>query len=242
MMFPAQLNRRQLVGEVMDQPDLEIQSHEQALRGLRRINRFSRAAAIMGGPIQQLARDYVASDSRQSLRILDLASGAGDLPIALSEQARRRQWPLTIAGCDKSPAAIEFARDNARQHQSAVSFFQRDLMDQGIPEGYDIITCSLFLHHLEESQVIGLLQQMRDRARQMIVVSDLRRSYAGYLLAWAATRLLTRSPVVHIDGPLSVRAAFSIPEMHDMARQAGLDGVRLTRKWPFRFLMTWQRP
>jgi 2-polyprenyl-3-methyl-5-hydroxy-6-metoxy-1,4-benzoquinol methylase len=220
----------------MDQPDLEPQRHIDALKGLRRINRISNAASHVWKPVGQLA-----GVATRPIRILDLACGAGDLPIALAKMGVRRGKPVDIHGCDKSPTALEFARDSARRQQVRAGFFELDLFTDDIPSDFDVIICSLFLHHLDERFVIRLLQQMRQVAGRMIVVADLRRCYAGFLLALGATRILTRSPVVHVDGPRSVRAAFTIPEMREIAGYAGLDGAHLTRTWPFRFLLTWQR-
>jgi hypothetical protein len=65
------------------------------------------------------------------------------------------------------------------------------------------------------------------------------RCRAGWLAAWAGTRLLTRSPVVHFDGPQSVRAAWTESELRQLARDAGLaeDQTCLERAWPFRMTL-----
>ncbi len=233
---PTKLNQRQLIGEIMDQPDLDEQHHFAALRGLSRINRFSNASSMIWQPIRQLARSI-----DRPLRILDLATGAGDLPVRLWQLGQQSGLSLHCAGCDKSPAALRFARDNARRIQANVDFFRMDLSEDEIPGEFDVIVCSLFLHHLEVPTVIELLRRAGNRAGQILMVSDLRRSYAGYLLACTATQLLSRSHVVHVDGPRSVRAAFTIPEIKDLARQAGLTDASVVRKWPYRFLLTWKR-
>jgi thiazole synthase ThiGH ThiG subunit len=70
-------------------------------------------------------------------------------------------------------------------------------------------------------------------------VNDLVRGPVGYLLAWSACRVLSRSAVVHHDGPVSVAGAFTLAEAGRLADNAGLSGVRLTRHWPQRFLLSW---
>ncbi len=234
---PAKLKQRQLVGEIMDQPGLDQQRHFEALRGLTRINRISRVSSVMWEPIERLART-----TGRPLRILDLATGAGDLPVSLWQLGQRAGLSLNIAACDKSPDALQYARDAARRVHAQVNFFELDLVEDDIPGEFDVILCSLFLHHLETLSVVELLRKIGNRVGQLLIVSDLRRSYGGYLLACLATRVLTRSHMVHVDGPLSVRAAFTISELHDMARQAGLVDVQLSRTWPCRFLLTWKRP
>jgi 2-polyprenyl-3-methyl-5-hydroxy-6-metoxy-1,4-benzoquinol methylase len=123
-----------------------------------------------------------------------------------------------------------------------VHFFQRDVIIDGIPNKFDAIICSLFLHHLDENEASHLLRQMADSARYLLLVNDLERSRLGYVLATLGARALTRSRVVHVDGPLSVRAALSTTEALDLAERAGLKGSTVVRRWPCRYLLKWRRP
>ena len=79
----------------------------------------------------------------------------------------------------------------------------------------------------------------RDRA---VLVDDLVRTRLGFALVWLGSYLLTTSPVVHADGPLSVRAALSISEALELAERAGLHGSTIRRHWPERFLLSWRKP
>ncbi len=74
------------------------------------------------------------------------------------------------------------------------------------------------------------------------MVDDLTRSSIGWLLAWTGTRLLCPSEVVHHDGPLSVRRAYTPREAADLARRAGWGEVEWRRHWPRRFQLIWRRP
>ena len=49
--------------------------------------------------------------------------------------------------------------------------------------------------------VVRLLKGMAAKARCLVIVDDLIRSRLGYAMAWIGTRLLSRSWVVHHDGP-----------------------------------------
>jgi hypothetical protein len=82
---------------------------------------------------------------------------------------------------------------------------------------------------------------MAAAAQRLVLVDDLRRTRFGYALAWIACQLLTRSPVVHTDGPRSVRAAFTLAEARQLAARAGLDDCRISPHWPQRFLLSWNR-
>lgn len=231
----AQRRRRP---EIMDQPDLAPARHFQALRGLERINRWSGSARLLWRPI--LA--HAAKHSALPTRLLDVATGGGDIPIRLWNYARRAGLPLEIAGCDRSPYAVDYARRRAQACGADVHFFAWDVLHNGLPGLYDIVTSSLFLHHLEEAQAVALLQSMAEAAQQLLLINDLVRSGAGYALAYLGTRFLSASDVVHTDGPRSVEGAFTVEELRALAQKAGLEGARVTRYWPCRMLLEWERP
>lgn len=234
------LERRNRQPEVMDQPGLDPVLHGDALQSLRRINWLSRTIAALWSPIAQLAAE---SPTTRPLRILDVASGGGDVAIGLAREASRAGVAVEIEGCDISPAAVSFARDAAeRGGLSNVTFCERDVLLDLLPTGYDVLTCSLFLHHLDETEAGHLLRDMSRVAGRLVVVSDLRRTRLGYFLACLVSRLLTRSPVVRVDGPLSVAAAFAECEVRELIERSGLAGATIRRCWPQRFLLTWRRP
>jgi len=94
---------------------------------------------------------------------------------------------------------------------------------------------TLFLHHLDNDHAIALLTAMKDAGR-LVIVSDLRRSAIGHLVAQAACHLATRSPIVHHDGPQSVANAFTVTEMRALCAAAGSANARVRRAWPWRLL------
>jgi 2-polyprenyl-3-methyl-5-hydroxy-6-metoxy-1,4-benzoquinol methylase len=184
----------------------------------------------------------LARKKRTPLRLLDVATGAGDLPVALWRKARRAGIALTVEGCDRSPQALAYARRRAEAWGAAVRFFEWDALAGPCPDGYDVITCSLFLHHLDEEEAVRLLGSMAASAGSLVLVNDLRRSAAGFVLAYVGTRVLSRSDVVHVDGPRSVEAALTVAEVRHLAERAGLAGASVAQRWPCRFLLRWRRP
>ena len=71
------------------------------------------------------------------------------------------------------------------------------------------------------------------------VVLDLRRGRAAWAATWLGVRLLSRSAVVHHDGPVSVAAGWTRAELEAAAREAGLSGARVRRSFPMRWALTW---
>lgn len=229
--MPLALPRRR-VPELMDDPALDPARHRAALAGLARVNRWTGAAAPFWPPVERLARSL-----GRPVRVLDVATGSGDIPAALDRLARRHGVAAEFAGCDISPTAVDAGRS-----RGAVTFFQHDALRDPLPTGYDVITCSLFLHHLDEPDVGRLLAAMKAAAGRLVLVSDLVRGRLNLGLVTAACRALSRSPVVHFDGPASVRAAYTSAELRALADQAGLAGATVRPVFPCRMLLTWSRP
>jgi 2-polyprenyl-3-methyl-5-hydroxy-6-metoxy-1,4-benzoquinol methylase len=232
------ISQRSRLAESMDDPSLDEHRHAAALAGLARLNRAAGAAGILWPAIGAEIR---AAGSRR-LRLLDIASGSGDVPVLIARRARRAGLPIEVHGCDVSPRAVAIATQRAqRARLEGASFFRLDVLHDEIPAGYDILTCSLFLHHLADEQAVDLLYRIRCAARQLLLVSDLERRRDGLVLAWSASRILTRSNVVRNDALLSVRAAYTLEELEELAIAAGLESASLKRCWPCRLLLMWRR-
>jgi SAM-dependent methyltransferase len=233
------LSRRDRRPEVMDQPGLDERLHHQALEGLRRGNVVSNTSRVLWRGLE--AAGLLAGT--RPIRVLDVACGGGDVSLGLARLAKRSGIALQTDGCDLSPLAIEHAQVAAENAGVAsAEYYPLDALADALPTDYDAIYSTLFLHHLEEADGLKLLEKMRSATRRMVLVDDLVRSRLGFVLVWAGCHLLTTSPVVHTDGPLSVRAALTLKEVRELAARAGLAGATIRRHWPERFLLSWRKP
>jgi len=219
-----------------------VAEHRQALDGIARINLISASSTILWPPIRDLCWERRRAGDVRPVRMLDIATGGGDVASRLWRRAERKGFAVEMSGCDISPVALEHARQTAARSKADVSFFQLDVLTEPIPSGYDVITSSLFLHHLTEEQAVTVLGKMREAAGTLALVNDLTRGLFGWLAARIGTRILTRSAIVHFDGVVSVEGAFTPNEALAVARKAGWDGAVVKRKFPFRFLLSWKRP
>jgi SAM-dependent methyltransferase len=248
------MKQRHLVPEKMDDPGLCPDEHQRALAGLRRINRLSGTAARLQAEILRIA----AVEPNRSWRILDVGCANGEVAFELSGLLQP-QLRHQLTGWDMSPTAIGDAqarmqreRVNDRQvaggslgrGEERLQFEVRNLFDElegsaGEPP-FDIVYCTLLLHHFSDSDAVRILAAMKRLARFAVLVDDLQRTRLGWLLAVIGCHLLSRSPVVHFDGPQSVRAAFTCDEALGLAAAAGWQGAKLRRHWPERYLLSWE--
>ena len=84
----------------------------------------------------------------------------------------------------------------------------------------DIVSCCLFVHHLEPPQVADFLGESLRVARVAVVINDLERTRIHNHLAEFFCRL-DSSCISRHDGPTSVRAAYTAEEMQAMLAATG---------------------
>jgi SAM-dependent methyltransferase len=230
------MQTRILTPELMDDPDLDPAQHRQALAGLARLNAWSGGVQLLWKELRK-----IALEAARPLRVLDVATGSGDVPIELAKRAKRACIPMHFSGCDVSDTAVSASRENALRVGVELDIFQHDVLQSPLPDGFDVILASLFLHHLSNDQGVALLQDMGRATQQAIIVSDLVRSRLNLAVVFATSRLLSRSPIVHFDGPASVRAAYTSAEARGLATRAGLSDSTVAVHFPTRWLLTWRK-
>ena len=236
-MTPLFTNHRTVTPEIMDRPDIAEAAHLNALEGLRRINKASKAADRILAPILAMARRR----NLDRISLLDIACGGGDVPIGIATRAKAAGLQIDLTLLDRSATALRGAAESAQLAHIPCRTVQADVSEPWPDLRADVITNSLFLHHLDEpARVIEFLAKAKQTARRQIVISDLRRSRLGYLIAWFGGRILSRSKIVHHDGPVSVRAAWTISEMSAFAAEAKLTGADIDPSFPWRMLLTWE--
>lgn len=220
----------------MDDPELDPDRHRAALRGLARINCLSGAHRPLLAALTDLLSD------RESLRLLDIATGGGDVVVALARAARRGGCVIRVTGVDQSEVALQIAVDRAAAEGVPFDPVRADVLADELPGGHDVVMSSLFLHHLSGRDATRLLRRMAALSGRRLLVDDLRRGRFGTTLAAVVPRLLTRSRVVHVDALRSARAAFRPSELSEIARRAGLESPRIRPHWPARMLLVADSP
>lgn len=220
----------------MDDPSIAADAHTHALSGLARINRLSG----VGGTLWRAIEHSLSPGPGSSFTLLDVASGSGDIPVSLTTIARSKGCTLAPAATDVSDVALQTACRRAAARGVTLRTIRHDILASELPERADIVTCNLFMHHLDPDQVAIALSRLGRATSRLLLVLDLRRTRRGLALAWAVPRLLTTSRVVHVDAVRSVQGSYSMDELKDMATGAGLVGASVRASWPQRMLLTWK--
>jgi ubiquinone/menaquinone biosynthesis C-methylase UbiE len=196
------------------------------LRDLARVNKH-----LGGTDLSQRALEFLAID-RDEVTMLDVGTGAADIPLALIDAWRRRGRRLRVLGTDRRPEVLG-AAVLAIPRLAATDEIELHVADgRSLPypdRSFDVVHTSLVVHHFEPDAAVALLRELARVARLGIVVNDLRRSRAAYLGAWLIAHLGTRNRLTRHDGPLSVRRAYTPDELSALLAAAGVHEVRRFR-------------
>ena len=209
----------------MDRPQPVSAVLERDLHNLRQLNRFFGGHSL----VRHFLRKWI--QPRDNLRVLDLATGSGDLPRLITDHARHAGAHVQIDAVDQQAATLEIAKRLSVNYPEIV-FRHADVFDWGEPRSYDIVLCSLALHHFSEEDAIRLLQHCRELTRRFVLISDLRRGVLTTIGVYLLTAIFFRQPMTRYDARVSAARAFSFREFRELAQRAGWQNFRQRR---FRF-------
>jgi ubiquinone/menaquinone biosynthesis C-methylase UbiE len=211
--------------ELLDGPLDDPASLAGNLRDLRRINRLLGGAALSRRAIDRLVGR--SADGRE-VAILDVGTGAADIPVALLAAARRRGQRLRVVAADARPEVIAAAHA-ATPGLGEVAGLSLEVFDGRAipyPDGaFDVAHTSLVIHHLDPDEAAAMLREMARVARLGIVVNDVSRGWIYWLGAWLVAHLFTLNRFTRHDAPLSVRRGYTIDEMRTILVHAGLHPI-----------------
>src|SRR5688572_21692402 len=94
------------------------------------------------------------------------------------------------------------------------------------PDSFDIVGCSLFLHHFLVDEFVTFRRDFERLAGRAVFVNDLERHRLAYYFLPATRWLFGWDGITLHDGPISVQAAFTEHELRRLAERAGLRDIR----------------
>ncbi len=215
--------RAEGIVELIDEPRVPLEEISANLQDLERLNRLFGGTSLilryMGPILHRVQCDEV--------RILDVATGGADIPAAIVRWARRWGRHVRIVGIDKNPQVLRATEERVRAYPE-ISLELADALALPYNAGsFDVVLCSLALHHFTYLEGIKLLTSLDRIGRWGFIVNDLLRSWHAYLLTWLAMRLFCSGRLVRHDGPISIRRAYTLSEVRAMVADAGVDSVRI---------------
>jgi hypothetical protein len=217
--------------ELLDDPCADPCAVTISLRNVARANRwFGGAAAVRYGLRQVLHR----LPTGRPLTLLDLGTGAGDLPRGAVRWARRRGYVLRPLGLELSRAAAALARGSGVPCAVACA---------GAPplreKSVDIVLMSQVAHHFTAESAVRLFRTCDALARLGVVVADLRRGRLAPLAFRVGAVALGFDPITRADGITSLRRGYTSGELRMLLSAAGVN-ARVSRRPGYRLVATWR--
>ncbi len=195
------------------------------LRDLSRANRWLGGARLSARAIDALLR------GKDGARIVDVGTGAADIPLALLANARSHGRTCQVTAVDSRIEVIKAALGTFPRLRSTPGLAVEVADGQSLPyedHQFDVGHTSLTLHHLEPEDAVDFLRELARVALTGVVVNDLIRSHFTVAGAWLMSHLFTTNRYTRHDAPLSARRAYSQVELGALL---GLAGMRVVAEF-----------
>lgn len=226
--------------EWIDSPDTPWDEVLRAMQDVARIN-----ALLLTTPILIAAlRRHVRLPEGRPLRVLDVATGLADIPIALVEWARARGCAIEVVGLDLNARILAMAESRVAAYPE-IELVEGDALAMPFaPSSFDAALCHLALHHFPLEAHVAFFRELDRVIRPggALLVGDLERSRLNYAIARPFLSLVA-SPVAKRDGLVSILNALSGAELDDLLERTGLAYLHRERiAPPSQFLVAGSKP
>jgi len=218
--------------EILDSKDCPPREIEASLRDLSRINRWFGGVATTRKLIERVA----AATGKKHFELLEVAAGFGEVPRLAAQQLARQGITLEVTHLDR--AASHLLPGNRTVVADALALPFPD-------SSFDLISSSLFAHHLEPEELARFAAEALRVTRHAVLINDLIRHRLHVALVYAGFPLM-RSYVSRFDGIASVRRAYVPREMREILSSASLNGsapqLEVSRHYLFRMgVVVWKQ-
>jgi ubiquinone/menaquinone biosynthesis C-methylase UbiE len=208
--------------EILDSDDCSPQEVETSLRDLSRINRWFGGVATT----QKLIERVAAATGQKCFSLLEVAAGFGEVPKVAGERLGPKGIRLDVTLLDRRHSHL------LPGNRSVVA----DALALPFPgNSFDLVSSSLFTHHLEPTELISFVNEALRVSRRAVLINDLIRHPLHLALVYAGFPLM-RSHVSRVDGVASVRRAYTPEEMRAMLSDEVLatQPIEISRHYLFR--------
>ncbi len=213
--------------EMMDRPQPVSRALEDDLTSLEWLN------ACFGA--HRFLREFLGKNfaGERSLRVLDLATGGGDLPRVAVAWGRKLGVEVTVDALDFHPATLEIAAKRSEE-MPEIRFHRHDIREPWGGGGYDLVMSFLALHHFSEEDGVIILREMRRHEGAVLLACDLERTRLAAAGIWLLTQFVLTAPMTRHDARVSIRRAFSLGEFRQLAVAAEWGSFVHRRVFPAR--------
>lgn len=221
--------KRRPTHELLDSDSGTAQEVAASLRDLRSFN--SRLGGI--ATVRKLIRTVARQIGRSDLSLLEVAAGIGFVPAQAARELQTEGIRLKIT-------LLDLIATHLPKNGAAVKVVANALSLPFADSSFDLVSSSLFLHHLSPEQVVQFAREALRVSRTAVLAQDLIRHPLHLALAYAGAPIY-RSRITRNDAPASVKQAYTVPEMRELLLKAGAARVETQTHFLFRMgLIAWK--
>ena len=218
--------------EIMDDFELKGPELVKTLNDLDNINKWLGGNRITVNGVARLLEDIPKS---QAVTIVDIGCGNGAMLRQIASWARKNNREVHLTGIDANIHTIEIARKMSfgfsEINYSSINIFSKEYQ----ANKWDIILCTLTLHHFKDPEILKLLKESCQQAKIGVVVNDLHRSRLAYYLFKAFCAVFINNEIARKDGLISILRGFKRRELVAFARELPEIDHQIKWKWAFRY-------
>ncbi len=145
---------------------------------------------------------------------------------------------MHVVGVDRHPVTAEVAAELSED--SRVRSVRADVFGLPFaPRSFDYAITSMFLHHLDDGQIVRVLRIMDGLARRGVIASDLLRHRRAYL--WISLLTLPCSRMLRHDATVSVAQSLTRTEVMRIRDEAGVGYAEYFRHFGHRWALAGER-
>jgi 2-polyprenyl-3-methyl-5-hydroxy-6-metoxy-1,4-benzoquinol methylase len=216
----------------MDDFAMEGEVLREALDKIAKINQLLGGNQLTLQGVQELIQKI---SSTTEITIVDVGCGNGDMLRTLANYGTKNNLNFRLIGIDANNFTINHARKLSADY-SNISFQCEDVFGKAFEAlKYDIVLCTLTLHHFKEAEILQLLTVFNTNSRIGIVINDLHRSAVAYRLFQVLCFVFRLNAMSREDGLVSILRGFKREDLVRFSKKLKLDNYKIQWKWAFRY-------
>jgi 2-polyprenyl-3-methyl-5-hydroxy-6-metoxy-1,4-benzoquinol methylase len=230
MSFLVNTTKRSDETEIMDDFTLEGTMFRDTLDKLEIINRLLGGNVVTSKGVKKLIQN---ESKEKTITIIDLGCGHGDILRDVAKFGRKKGYTFKLIGIDANPDAIEYANELSKEYPE-LTFKAIDILSEDFKKlEYDVVLCTLFLHHFKDFELTTFLRPTLQNAKMGVVVNDLHRHKLAYYL-FKIIGLFIKNKMVREDGLTSILRAFKRKDLEQISTELKAK-TSIEWKWAFRY-------